>query len=124
MPFHTIDGYLLDGRPSKSETIAALLRERVAVPAALPFYRALEAVGERAADEALIALRLVIAGRPPADDAVRRLRGLATLARHVDHAAQTEAFAKAGDTLSDLSALRDDPPALAAAARAAYGATF
>jgi len=124
MPFHAIDGYLLDGRPSKSETIATLLRERVASPAALPFYRALEAVGERAADEALIALRLVLAGRPPDDDAVRRLRGLVTLARHVDPAAQTEAFAKAGNTLSDLSALRDDPPALAAAARAAYGATF
>jgi hypothetical protein len=124
MPFHVIDGYLLDGRPSKSETIAAVLRERVDAEAALPFYRALEAVGERAADEALIALRLVIAGKPPEDDSVRRLRGLATLARHADHAAQSEAFAKAGGTLSDLSALRDDPPALAAAARDAYGATF
>jgi hypothetical protein len=124
MPFHAIDSYLLDGRPSKSETIAAVLRERISAEAALPFYRALEAIGERAADEALIALRLVIAGKAPADDTVRRLRGLAALSRHADRAAQTEAFAKAGGTLSDLSALRDDPPALAAAARAAYGATF
>jgi hypothetical protein len=124
MPFHAIDGYLLDGRPTKSETIATVLRERVTAEAALPFYRALEAVGERAADEALIALRLVIAGMPAGDDAVRRLRGLAMLARHTDRAAQTETFAKAGGTLGDLNALRDDPPALAAAARAAYGATF
>jgi hypothetical protein len=124
MEFHAIDGYLLDGRPAKSEAIAAALRDRVPTDAALPFYRAFEAVGERAADEALIALRLVIAGKPPDDDAVRRLRGLAALARHADRAAQAQAFAKAGGTLSDLSALQDDPPALAAAARAAYGATF
>jgi hypothetical protein len=124
MQFHAIDGYLLDGRPSKGEAIAAALRERVAAQPALPFYRALEAVGERAADEALIALRLVIAGKPPDDDAVRRVRGLVTLVRRPERAAQADAFAKAGGTLSDLSGLRDDPVALAAAARAAYAATF
>jgi hypothetical protein len=124
MQFHAIDSYLLDGRPSKSEAIAAALRERVTAEPALPFYRALEAVGERAADEALIALRLVIAGKPADDDAVRRLRGLAALARSPERTAQTAAFAKAGNTLSELSVLRDDPPALAAAARAAYSATF
>ncbi len=124
MQFHAIDGYLLDGKPSKREAIAAALRERTAAAPALPFYRALEAVGERAADEALIALRLVLAGKPPDDDAVRRLRGLAALVRRPERAAQAEAFAQAGGTLGDVSALRDDPPALAAAARAAYGATF
>ncbi len=124
MQFHAIDGYLLDGEPSKSAAIASALRERVAAAAALPFYRALEAVGERAADEALIALRLVIAGQRPDDDAVRRLRGLAALVRRPDPAAQAQAFANAGGTLSDLSELRADPLALAAAARAAYAATF
>jgi hypothetical protein len=124
MPFHAIDGYLLDGRPAKIEAIAAALRERVTAEAAQPFYRALEAVGARAADEALIALRLVIAGKSPDDDAVRRLRSLAMLARGADGTAQAGAFAKAAGTLADLAALRDDPAALGAAARAAYHATF
>lgn len=124
MPFHAIDGYLLDGRPGKAEAIAIVLGDRIAAERALPFYRALEAVGARAADEALIALRLVIAGKPPDDDAVRRLRGLAQLARAADRAVQADAFANAGDTLADLTALRDDPAALAAAARGAYRATF
>jgi hypothetical protein len=121
MQIHPIDGYLLEGKPGKAEAIAAALNDRVAAAEAAPFYRALEAVGARAADEALIALRLVIAGKPPADDAVRRLRGLAMLARG---APAGEAFAKAGTTLADLGTLRDDAGALAAAARAAYRATF
>jgi hypothetical protein len=124
MQFHAIDGYLLDGRPSKSEAIAVALRERVSAPGALPFYRALEAVGVGAADEALIALRLIIAGKKPEDDAVRRLRGLAMLACGGDRAVQAEAFAKSAGTLRDLTDLRNDPAALAAAARAAYCATF
>jgi hypothetical protein len=124
MPFHPIDGYLLDGRPGKAEAIAAALRDRAPAPGALPFYRALEAVGPRAADEALVALRLVIAGKPPDDEAVRRLRGLAALARGSDPSAQARAFADARTTLDDLRPLRDDPAALAAAARAAYHATF
>jgi hypothetical protein len=124
MEFHPIDGYLLDGRPGKGEAIAAALREQVDTERALPFYRALEALGARAADEALIALRLVIAGHAPDDAAVRRVRGLARLARTSEPAAQADAFAKAGDTLTDLAALRPDPAALRAAARAAYRATF
>jgi hypothetical protein len=124
MSFHAIDGYLLDGRPSKRDAIAAALGDRVSAPRALPFYRALEAVGERAADEALIALRLVIAGKAPDDDSVRRLRSLAKLARNRAAAEVAEAFEQGGPTLSDLVALRADPEALVAAARAAYRATF
>jgi hypothetical protein len=124
MQFHAIDGYLLDGRPTKREAIAAALADRVTSAAALPFYRALEAVGERAADEALIALRLVIVGKPAADDAVRRVRGLVALVRATDPGAQGEAFAQAAGTLADLAPLRGDTAALAAAARAAYRATF
>jgi hypothetical protein len=123
MEFHAIDGYLLDGHPDKAEAIAAALRDRVPAERAGPFYRALEAVGVRAADEALVALRLVIGGKTPDDDAVRRLRGLALLARG-DRATQAAAFANAGDTLGDLRALRDEPAELAAAARSAYRATF
>lgn len=50
------------------------MRARSAEPRAQAFYRALEALGARAADEALLALRLVLAGRAPDDDAVRALR--------------------------------------------------
>ena len=124
MEFHAIDGYLLDGQPSKAEAIAFALRNQVSDERALPFYRALAAVGTRAADEALIALRLTLAGKEPADAAVRRLRGLVSLVRVHDQAAAQAAFARAGATLDDLRNLRDDPAKLAAAARAAYLATF
>jgi hypothetical protein len=79
--FELLDGYLLGERISKADLVAALLAERRDVPAAAPFYRALEAVGARAADEAFIALRLVLAGKAPSDDRVRRLRTLAAAAR-------------------------------------------
>ncbi|MBC5810390.1 MAG: hypothetical protein GIW95_06010 [Candidatus Eremiobacteraeota bacterium] len=81
MNFESIDRYLLGEPVSKADAVAAALGERADVPAAAPFYRALEAVGVRAADEALIALRLVLAGRSPDDASVRRLRALSALAR-------------------------------------------
>jgi len=81
MGFEVVDGYLLGEPISKADVVAALLAARSADPQAAPFYRALEAVGVRAADEALIALRLVLAGRTPADAAVRRLRALSSIAR-------------------------------------------
>ncbi len=81
MGFEVIDGYLLGGSFAKGDVVAAVLADRVESPAAAPFYRALEAVGVRAADEAFIALRLVLAGRSPDDDAVRRLRAFAAVAR-------------------------------------------
>jgi hypothetical protein len=49
---HPIDGYLLDGRPPKDEAVAAVLAERRPVPAAAAFYRALDLLGARVADEA------------------------------------------------------------------------
>jgi ribose 1,5-bisphosphokinase PhnN len=76
MSFQSIDGYLLDGRPAKAEAIASALADRSRLPAAAPFYRALEVVGVRAADESLIALRLVLAGRTADDDAIRRVRAI------------------------------------------------
>jgi hypothetical protein len=76
-----VDGYLLGAPVSKPAVLSALLEERSPDPAAAPFYRALEAVGARAADEAFLALRLVLAGKAPSDDAVRRLRALAGVAR-------------------------------------------
>ncbi len=81
MGFEILDRYLLGDPVSKPDVVAALLAERSDDPAAAPFYRALEAVGARAADEAFIALRLVFAGMAPEDGSVRRLRALASVAR-------------------------------------------
>jgi len=120
MQFPALDGYLLDGQPDKAETIAVLLAGRITDERAAPFYRALEAIGVRAADEALVALRLVLAGRAPEDGAIRRLRGLAALARARDAKALAAAVAKDGSVLADVVCGRSDPAPVALAARAAY----
>jgi len=119
-----LDDYLLGAPVSKPEIVAALLRTPVSAPAAAPFYRAFEAVGARAADEAFVALRLVIAGHAPADDAVARVRALARIVR-----AQRTGDAAGLRTLRDRERARTrDLPSgasdaeYAAAARAAYGA--
>ena len=70
MELHPLDGYLLDGRPGKADAIAAVLHDRSSEPKAQPFYRALEALGVRAADEALLALRVVLGGRTADDEAI------------------------------------------------------
>jgi hypothetical protein len=85
---HPIDGYLLDGRPSKAEAVAAVLAERAPVEKAQAFYRALELLGPRVADEALIALRLALIGEAVDDEGVLRLRGHLTAARQGDPAAR------------------------------------
>ncbi|PZR59437.1 MAG: hypothetical protein DLM50_01550 [Candidatus Meridianibacter frigidus] len=91
MNFELLDEYLLAGGGSKHRIIDALLGNRDPAPAALPFYRALEAVGPRAADETLIALRLVLAGKKPSDDAVRRLRTIIAASRSADDPTEARA---------------------------------
>jgi len=81
MDTSVLDGYLLDGKPTKQEAIDHLLQHRIDDPRAAPFYRAFEAIGTRAADEALIAMRALAAGKAPEDALVRRLRDLVRLAR-------------------------------------------
>jgi len=88
MGLHPIDGYLLDGRPSKDDAVAAVLAERQPAAPAQPFYRALDLLGGRVADEALIALRLALIGAPVDDDGVRRLRDHVSAARRGDPAAR------------------------------------
>jgi hypothetical protein len=83
-PVHPIDGYLLDGSPSKDQAVAAVLADRSPVAAAQAFYRALDLLGPRVADEALIALRLALIGEAVDDDGVLRLRGHLTAARTGD----------------------------------------
>lgn len=88
MALHPIDGYLLDGRPSKDEAVAAVLAERSPIEGAQAFYRALDLLGAKVADEALIALRLALIGQPVDDDGVLLLRGHLTAARAGDRAAR------------------------------------
>jgi hypothetical protein len=81
MNFTALDGYLLDGKPSKREALDHVLQHRIDDPRAAPFYRAFEAIGTRAADESLIAIRAIAAGKAPDDELIRKLRDLVKLAR-------------------------------------------
>jgi hypothetical protein len=121
MGFAAVDGYLLGDPVSKAEAVDELLASRSDAPAAAPFYRALEAVGVRAADEAFIALRLVLAGRVPQDDAVRRIRAVAGLARAcaANDTRTIDAIRKRdAPVLGDLAGVSG--PSLGAAARSVY----
>ena len=95
MDLQPLDGYLLDGKPSKREAIDHILQDRLDDPRAAPFYRAFEAIGERAADEALIAIRVLAAGKAPEDDLIRRLRDFARAARAGQGNEPREAFLRA-----------------------------
>jgi hypothetical protein len=95
---HPLDGYLLDGSPSKADAIAAALRERSPDPKAQPFYRALETVGARAADEALLALRLVLGGKTADDEAIVAVRTARARAK-TGEAGAREAYLRSVGTL-------------------------
>lgn len=90
MNFESLDGYLLDGVPSKAEVVRSLLEARPPAAGAAPFYEGLQRLGARTPDLALIALRLVLAGRHADDDAVIRLRDVVGRARAGDAAAREE----------------------------------
>jgi hypothetical protein len=118
-----IDRYVLGEPVSKPDVVAGLLAERSDDPAAAPFYRAFEALGTRAADEALLALRLVLAGRRPDDDAVRRLRALAAVARAAatgDEAGAALTLRREREWLPNFDADAVGELALGLAARTAY----
>lgn len=80
MDFELLDGYLLDGRPSKASVVEQLAKLPSSGPAA-PFLEGIRLLGERTPDLALMALRLVLAGKVADDatvsavrDAVHRVR--------------------------------------------------
>ncbi|MEA2688454.1 MAG: hypothetical protein QOD51_1061 [Candidatus Eremiobacteraeota bacterium] len=93
---HPLDGYLLDGSPGKADAIAAALRERSADPKAQPFYRALEAVGARAADEALLALRVVLGGNTADDETILAVRQARARAKTGEPGAREAYFRSVG----------------------------
>ncbi len=92
MELHPLDGYLLDGIPTKADAIAATLRDRSPEPRAQPFYRALEAVGVRAADEALLALRLVLGGNAATDETIVAARAARAQAKSGEPEARERYF--------------------------------
>jgi hypothetical protein len=90
MDFELLDGYLLDGVPSKSEVVRALVESRPQAEGAAAFVEGMERLGARTPDLALIALRLVLAGRPADDATVVWLRDVVARARGGDCAARAE----------------------------------
>jgi hypothetical protein len=90
MDFESLDGYLLDGSPSKAEVVREILLARPSAEGAAPFYEGIERLGARTPDLALIALRLVLAGRKADDAAVAWLRDVVGRARAGDAAARNE----------------------------------
>jgi hypothetical protein len=90
MHFELLDGYLLDGTPSKPEVVRELLEIRPAAAGAAPFYEGMERLGARTPDLALVALRLVLAGKKADDATVTHLRDVVERARAGDAAARDE----------------------------------
>lgn len=124
--YRVVDGYLLGEKVTKSEAVAALLSGRSDDPALAPFYRAFEKIGIRAADEAIAALRLLLARREASDAGVRRLRAVARIARAaaLGERAALDAARKADPAVyAELSAADSAPeqfPELEKRARHAY----
>src|SRR5581483_12493736 len=79
--FPLLDRYLLEGKPSKEEVVAALLQSRPGASGAAPFYEGLKILGARTPDLSLMALRLVLAGKKADDAAVKRFRSIVERAR-------------------------------------------
>ncbi len=93
---HPIDGYLLEGSPAKADAVAAILADRDPGEHAQPFYRALELLGAKTPDEALMGLRIALTGRLPEDDDIRTLRAHVAAARTGDATARAAYLAAVG----------------------------
>lgn len=81
MDFKILDRYLLDGAPPKAQVVKDLLKQPAEVPGAAPFYQGIKMLGPKTPDLTLIALRLLLAGKPADDAHVVRLRHLSDRAR-------------------------------------------
>jgi hypothetical protein len=81
MQFELIDEYLLTGAPPKARVIKDLLANPSDRAEAAPFYEGMRMLGARTPDLALVALRLVLAGKRADDTNVTALREHADRAR-------------------------------------------
>ncbi|HTX57638.1 MAG TPA: hypothetical protein VMD47_11125 [Candidatus Acidoferrales bacterium] len=97
MQFELLDEYLLTGSPPKAAVVEALLAQRSTIASAAPFYEGMRMLGARTPDLALVALRLVVAGKRADDASVVALRDQAERARAggADAAAAREAYVRA-----------------------------
>jgi hypothetical protein len=97
MHFELIDEYLLTGAPPKERVVKALLANPSALAEAVPFYEGMRMLGARTPDLALVALRLVLAGKKADDASVVALRGHADRARKggVEAASARDAYTRA-----------------------------
>jgi hypothetical protein len=89
MDFNLLDRYLLEGAPPKGQVVKELLKKRAETPGAAAFYQGIQMLGPKTPDLTLIALRLVLAGKPADDVHVVRLRHLTERARAKGVDAQT-----------------------------------
>lgn len=90
MDFELLDAYLLSGVPSKAEVVRRLLDAPSELEGSAAFYEGLQRLGARTPDLALIALRLVLAGKKADDASVARVREIVTRARAGDAAAREQ----------------------------------
>jgi hypothetical protein len=97
MQFELIDEYLLTGAPPKARVIKDLLASPSDRAEAAPFYEGMRMLGARTPDLALVALRLVLAGKRADDMSVTALREHSERARAggAGAAAAREAYARA-----------------------------
>jgi hypothetical protein len=96
MDFNLLDRYLLEGAPPKGQVVKELLKKRAETPGAAAFYQGIQMLGPKTPDLTLIALRLVLAGKPADDVHVVRLRHLTERARAkgVDAQSAVDAYYK------------------------------
>jgi hypothetical protein len=96
MNFDLLDRYLLEEKPSKAQVVKHVLENRSELRGAEPFYTGIEMLGAKTPDLTLIALRLLLAGKPADDLHVVRLRQLVERSRAngIDKQSAVEAFYK------------------------------
>jgi hypothetical protein len=88
-----IDAYLLGEQRDRESVFRKLATWTTDIEAAMPILRAIVMVGSRAADESLMALRLILGGRPVNDEAVASIRKAVTALRQGDASARDRYFA-------------------------------
>ncbi len=69
-----IDAYFLGTERNRDAVFSQLGAWSPEIPSAVALVRAIAQVGSRAADESLMALRAVLAGHPPSDNAVQIIK--------------------------------------------------
>lgn len=91
MQFDLLDSYLLTGTPEKRKVVNGVEKACAGIPAAKPFLEGIRILGARTPDLSLIALRLVLAGKPANDQTVLELKQAVDEARAAGPGRETAA---------------------------------